>query len=95
MDPLLGSLLDLLRELDSRGVSLTVGGGFGLYLKRMHLEQSSERILYTQLPSVRSTNDIDLFLRTEVIASLDRTRVVAEAIKKLGYQVVAGAEYLQ
>jgi hypothetical protein len=34
VDPLLNSLLDLLRELDSQGIPLTVGGGFGLYLKR-------------------------------------------------------------
>ena len=95
MDPLLTSLLDLLRELDSRGVSLTVGGGFGLYLKRLHLETSGERTLFVELPGIRSTNDIDLFLHTEVIANLDRTRLVAEAIKKLEYQVVPGAEYLQ
>lgn len=95
MDPLFTSLLDLLRELDACGVPLTVGGGFGLYLKRAHLEGSGERTLFTELPSVRSTNDVDLFLRGEVLADLPRTRNVAEAIKKLGYQAVETAKYLQ
>lgn len=95
MDPLLTSLLDLLRELDSRGISLTVGGGFGLYLKRMHLAHLSERTLFTELPSARATNDIDLFLRTEVIGDIKRTQDVADTIKKLGYTAVEEAKYLQ
>lgn len=95
MDPLFTSLLDLFRELDTRGVPLTVGGGFGLYLKRMHLEGSGERTLFAELPSVRSTNDIDLFLRAEVLADFPRTKDIADAIKKLGYEAVETAKYLQ
>lgn len=34
LDPLLGSLLDLLHELGDGLPPLTIGGGFGLYLKR-------------------------------------------------------------
>lgn len=62
MDPLLTSLLDLLREFDARNVPLIVGGGFGLYLKRRHLSRTGERTLLSSLPAVRSTNDIDMFL---------------------------------
>jgi hypothetical protein len=34
MDQLTASLLDLLHELEGEEISITVGGGFGLYLKR-------------------------------------------------------------
>jgi hypothetical protein len=48
MDPLRISLLDLLRELDKSKITLTVGGRIGLYLKRAHLTQTSERILFNE-----------------------------------------------
>ena len=94
MDPLFSSLLELLSELDRQGVPLTVGGGFGLYLKRAHLARTGERTLFVELPEVRSTNDIDMFLRAEVLADLSRAREVASAIERLGYTPVEGAEYL-
>ena len=95
MDPLFANLLDLLRELDARGIPLTVGGGFGLFLKRNHLEQTGAQTLFTELPGVRATNDIDLFLRAEVLADLARTKEVAAAITGLGYVPVEEAKYLQ
>ncbi len=95
MDPLFANLLDLLRELDARGIPLTVGGGFGLFLKRNHLEQTGAQTLFTELPGVRATNDIDLFLRAEVLADLARTKEVAAAIIGLGYVPVEEAKYLQ
>jgi hypothetical protein len=95
VDPLLANLLDLLRELDAKGIPLTVGGGFGLYLKRGHLERTGEQILFTELPGVRATNDNDLFLRAEVLADLARTKEVAAAITRLGYTPVDEAKYLQ
>jgi hypothetical protein len=72
-----------------------VGGGFGLYLKRTHLGNVGEQTLFAELPQVRTTNDIDMFLRAEVLADLPRTRAVAEAIKRLGYEVVEEAKFLQ
>ncbi len=95
MGPLFSSLLDLLRELDSSGIPLTIGGGFGLYLKRLHLERTGERTLFSILPAIRSTNDIDLFLRAEVLSDLTRTREVADAIRRLGYTPVEEAKFLQ
>ncbi|MCC6418483.1 MAG: hypothetical protein IT429_09600 [Gemmataceae bacterium] len=95
MDQLLASLLDLLHELQGRDVPITVGGGFGLFLKRRHLEATSQRTLFDRLPAPRATNDLDLFLRTEVLVNLERTRLVAEAITRLGYTVVEAAKYLQ
>jgi hypothetical protein len=95
MDQLTASLLDLLHQLEGRGISITVGGGFGLYLKRQHLAATRQEMLFDQLPEPRSTNDLDLFLRVEVIADLGRTQEVAEAIRRLGYTAVETAKFLQ
>jgi hypothetical protein len=91
----MASLLDLLHELNGRDIPLTVGGGFGLYLKRRYLEDARRQTLLDRLPELRSTNDLDLFLRTEVLLDLGRTQQVAEAIGRLGYTVVDKAKYLQ
>jgi hypothetical protein len=95
MDQLMASLLDLLHELERLDIPITVGGGFGLYLKRQHLTSTGQQTLFDQLPEPRSTNDLDLFLRVEVLADLGRTRVVAEAIRRLGYTAVEEAKFLQ
>ena len=58
MDPLRTCLLDLLYELRDQNVPLTVGGGFGLFLKRMHLAERATRTLFAELPEPRATNDI-------------------------------------
>ncbi len=44
---------------------------------------------------MRATNDIDLFLKAEVLADIARTKEVAEAITRLGYLAVEEAKYLQ
>jgi hypothetical protein len=95
MDPLLASLLDLLHELEGRAIPITVGGGFGLFLKRQHVTETGQRTLFDQLPEARSTNDLDLFLRAEILADMDRTQLVAEAIRRLGYTAVEEAKFLQ
>ena len=95
MDQLRASLLDLLHELDGKGIPIIVGGGFGLYLKRQHLAAVGRQMLYDRLPEPRSTNDLDLFLRAEILVDRDRTKQVAGAIHRLGYQVMEKAKYLQ
>jgi hypothetical protein len=95
MDPLTTSLLDLLYELREQDIPLIVGGGFGLFLKRQHVTQSGMRTLIDAVPDVRSTNDIDLFCRAEVIADLNRARTLAAVLARLGYQPVEQAKYLQ
>jgi hypothetical protein len=95
MDPLITSLLDLLFELREQGPSLTVGGGFGLFLKRLNLAETGDRTLLARLPEARATNDLDLFIRAEILADLDRTRQIAEAIRSLRYEPVEDAKFLQ
>jgi len=95
VDPLFASLLDLLYELEGRGIPITVGGGFGLYLKRQHLARTGERTLFDQLPQPRATNDLDLFVRTEVLADHGRTEQIRSAIVRLGYAPIPTARFMQ
>lgn len=95
MDHLRVALLDLLREFDRRSLPLTVGGGYGLYLKREHLARTGERTLFDALPQARSTNDIDLFLRADIVAEPSSVAKVEEVVAGLRFQAIKGAEYLQ
>ena len=63
---LTASLLDLLYELLETPVRLIIGGGFGLYLKQQN-RKDGVRTLLDPTPA-RSTGDIDIFLRTEILA---------------------------
>jgi hypothetical protein len=95
MDALTSSLIDLLYELRDCDLPLTVGGGFGLLLKRQRLAATAERTLFDRLPSPRATNDLDLFVRAEILADYDRTKELAAAIRRLGYEPVEAAKFLQ
>jgi hypothetical protein len=95
MDPLVTSLLDLLFELREHPIPLTIGGGFGLYLKRQHLTAAGARMLLAELPQSRATNDLDLFIRAEILADVERTTEIRDAIRRLGYQPVDEARFLQ
>jgi len=61
------ALLDLLQKVDDPEIRLIVGGGFGIYLKTDHIRRSGMRTLLDQWPEPRSTNDLDLFLRPELL----------------------------
>ena len=95
MDPLTANLLDLLFELREHPIPLMIGGGFGLYLNRMRLDHTHERTLFSQLPLSRATNDLDLFLRADVLCDLESMKAVASALDRLGYQAVPEAKYMQ
>lgn len=94
-EALTGTLLDLARALDPAGIPLTVGGGFGLYLKQQHLRKTGERTLLQELPESRATNDIDLFLRVDLLAQLEAMKRVAAALKSLEFTPVDNAKYFQ
>jgi hypothetical protein len=95
MDPLRTCLLDLLYELRDQNIPLTVGGGFGLFLKRLHLAARGVRALFDELPEPRATNDIDVFLRADLLTDHARTEALVEAIERLGYVPVEEAKYFQ
>jgi hypothetical protein len=95
MPDLQTALLDLLHEVQSTDIKLIIGGGFGIYLKTDHVRQLGMRTLLREWPEPRSTNDLDLYLRPELLIQSAKLKPLAEAISRLGYQVVPGAEKYQ
>ncbi|HZP84375.1 MAG TPA: hypothetical protein VFB21_22265 [Chthonomonadaceae bacterium] len=89
------SLLDLLYELRETDMRLILGGGYGLYLKQRYLREIEPRTLLATFPAARSTNDLDIFLRTEILTDADRARQLAGVLHRLGYTVVEIARYYQ
>jgi len=89
------ALLDLLHEVQDTDIKIIVGGGYGIYLKTAHERQIEAQTLLQEWPEPRSTNDLDLFLRPELLIESERLKPLANAIAKLGYQVVRGAENYQ
>ena len=89
------SLLDLLSKLDSTTCPIILGGGYGLYLRRTILEREGTRTLLEHWPEARSTNDLDLFLRPELLCDSTRLSSLKSALDELGYTPVKGAEHYQ
>ncbi len=89
------SLLDLLHEMEGTDIKLIIGGGFGIYLRTDHVRRLGMRTLLREWPEPRSTNDLDLFLRPELLIESAKLKPLAEAINRLGYKVVTGAEKYQ
>jgi hypothetical protein len=89
------ALLDLLHELSGTEINLIMGGGFGIFLKINHVRRLKEKTLLPEWPEPRSTNYLDLFLRPELLIEAPKLKPLSEAISKLGYQVVSGAEKYQ
>jgi hypothetical protein len=89
------ALLDLLQKVHDSEIRLIAGGGFGIYLKTDLIRKPGMRTLLHQWPEPRSTNDLDLFLRPELLIESSKLKPLADAIAELGYQVVPGAEKYQ
>ncbi|MBN2418824.1 MAG: hypothetical protein JXL81_05520 [Deltaproteobacteria bacterium] len=89
------SLLDLLYEIKDTDIKLIIGGGFGIYLKTSHVQQKRIQTLLNVWPEPRSTNDIDLFLRPELLIDTSKIKPLSEAIARLGYKIVTGSEKYQ
>lgn len=96
MNPLITSVLDLNSALGGNA-DLLLGGGLGLYLKQEHLHGTGARTLLPldRLPPARTTQDVDLFLRAEVIASKDEVARYRSALDTLRFVVVPGSEWLK
>jgi hypothetical protein len=94
-DPLLSTLLDLLHELRSENIPLLLGGGYGLYLKQQQIQNSDATTLLATLPDLRITNDLDLFLKTEILANSARLLPLRTALDNLGFVVIPSAQNYQ
>ena len=89
------ALLDLLYEVKGTDVVIIIGRGYGIYLKTGHVQRLGKRTLFQEWPEPRSTNDLDLFLRPELLIDAGKVKPLAQAITRLGYQAVPGAENYQ
>jgi len=89
------ALLELLEKIRESEIKLIIGGGFGIYLKTDHVKRLDIRTLLDQWPEPRSTNDLDLFLRPELLIESTKLKPMVSAITGLGYQAVPGAENYQ
>lgn len=96
MRPLVAAVLDLDAALGGNA-GLMLAGGLGIYLKQVQLQESGARTLvpHDLLPPARTTQDVDLVLRAEVVASPTSARTIRSALDSLGFQAVAGAEFLK
>ena len=95
MPSLQTALLDLLHEVQATEVKLIIGGGYGIYLKNNHVRRMGMGTLLQEWPEPRSTNDLDLFLRPELLINSAKLSPLADAIDRLGYKAVQGAEKYQ
>jgi hypothetical protein len=89
------ALLDLLHGIQDTDIKFIIGGGFGIYLKTEFVRQRALRTLFREWPTVRSTNDLDLFLRPELLIDSIKLKPLSAAIIRLGYRVIPGAEKYQ
>jgi hypothetical protein len=96
MNPLITTVLDLDAALGGNA-GLLLGGGLGLYLKQEYLRTTGARTLlpFDRLPQARTTQDIDLFLRAEVIADEESVARYRDALNSLGFVVVPDAKWLK
>lgn len=95
MPTLTTALLDLLKEIEGANVPLIVGGGYGIYLRYMRIVEERRRTMFDALPDPRSTNDLDLFLRAELLLDSARLKPLKDALNRLNYEVIEGAEHYQ
>jgi len=95
MPSLQTALLDLLYEIRDTEIKLIIGGGFGIYLRMQYVRAAGSRTLFSVLPASRVTNDLDLFLRVELLINSEKLKPLAEILGRLGYKVVKGAEWYQ
>ena len=96
-DLLRTSLLDLLHTLREDAPGVLLGGGYGLYLKQLHVAKAAQRTLVRAdlWPAPRATQDLDLMLAAELFADARSMGAIRIALDQLGYIVIKGSEYLQ
>lgn len=94
MDHLKQGLLEFAVTLADRDIPLVVAGGYGLYLKQQELMRREVRTVLPRdtWPHPRSTHDLDVFIRPEIVVDKDRFSGVRQCLVDLGYAVLEGFE---
>lgn len=88
-DPLREQLRLLALELQKNQIKLILGGGYGLVLKTEYIRQTNVVTRFEEIPQARSTNDLDLFLSSEIITSAEKIEKIRDALEKLKFEPVA------
>jgi hypothetical protein len=88
IDPLRVELRSLAEDLRAYGIPLIVGGGYGLLLRTELIRRSNSRTLIPDLPTARSTEDLDLFLKAEVISDPEKTIPIRQMLNRRGYEPI-------
>src|SRR5437868_13913558 len=91
------ALCDLLKQIEGTDIRMIIRGGFGSYLKTEHVRKLGARTMIDPQfwPEARSTNDLDLFLRPELLVDSAKLKPLSQAISDLKYKPVPGAEKYQ
>jgi len=90
------ALLDLHHQFSRKKLRLILGGGFGLFLKQIHLlEQPAVRTLLPieSWPQPRSTADLDIFFPLELLIDLSQMQAVRKIIDEMKFEPVTGSRY--
>jgi len=87
-DPLRTALVDLIRATSAAGIRVFLGGGYGLYLKQIHLASTQQRTFLPAeaWPRPRGTPDLDIFLPTEIVVDIKHMVRLREVLDELGYK---------
>lgn len=96
--PIVPHLLDLLHAIRDDGITLTLAGGLGLYLKRAEvvrrIQSEGLSTLRPIFPEARGTSDMDLFVHLELFAVRNKeVRLRQVLCGELGYAPTT--EFLQ
>lgn len=67
----------------------------GCFFAELLWKKEGTRTLLEHLPEARSTNDLDLFLRPELLCDSKRLASLKSALDQLGYTPIEGAEHYQ
>jgi len=93
-DQLGDELYHLALMLKDDCVPLIIGGGYGLLLKQLFIEESKQKTLRT-FPLARSTNDLDIFLAMEFITDAGSMNALKNALRERGFSSVDSARHYQ
>jgi hypothetical protein len=95
LDLLRQELIVLAQKLQPYNIKLIIGGGYGLLLRTEFLSKNDSPTLFNNIPIARSTNDLDIFLSTEIVTSLEKMKIIRNTLNHLGYEPKPGAEFYQ
>ncbi len=93
-DQLLARLVEFQRELEKEKIPLILGGGMSLYVRMQYL-RAEVSVRYPFAIETRSTNDLDLFLASSLIADAEKVEKLREIITRLSYTVDSNAKNFQ